>query len=162
MGGAHRSTTQRPITSALKSAAWLLTVAALIAIPLAALGLVGFIIYFAIAHPADAWPLAVVVQGGLCVALFGHLTWVVIRRRPRSPAQVLHVISEGFLLLCVSFGLFVEGTNQAGWSHGPVRYVITGTGLVLLLAVALYSMTGERRLKAVLLRKALEREIPPP
>jgi peptidoglycan/LPS O-acetylase OafA/YrhL len=139
----HRSTTQRPLISALKSAAWLLTVAGLAAVLLSWLGLLGFVIYLPIAHPSDLRPFTLAVQGASCVAVFGHLTWVLVRERPRSPAQFVHVISEACLLLCITIGLLIDGGDQLGWAHGPFGYGLAGVSLVLLLAIAAY--LGNRR-----------------
>ena len=124
------------------------------------LGLLGFVIYLPIAHPADLRPLTIAVQSASWVAVFAHLAWVLVRKRPRSPAQLVRVISEACLLLCITIGLFADGGDQAGWTHGPFRYVMAGVGLVLLLAIAAYWVTGERRLRAVLERRAADRQTP--
>jgi hypothetical protein len=107
--GAHRSTTQNPVISARKSAVWLL---ALITMLLASLGLLGFVIYFPIAHPKDLQSLTIAVQSASWVALFAHLTLVLVRNRPHSPAQLAHVISEACLLAC-------SGGTRQDRNRGP-------------------------------------------
>jgi hypothetical protein len=67
MVGAHRSTTQNPVTEWLKSAAWLLALAGLIMVPLAVLGLA---IYLGVARQADTTLLTIALQGVVC---FGGL-----------------------------------------------------------------------------------------
>ena len=162
MNGAHRSTTQRPAASALKSAARLLTGAALVTVLLSLLGLLAFGIYLAIAHPADLGPLTIAVLSASWIATFGHLTWVLLRERPRSPAELVRVISEGCLLLGVTSTLLIDIGDQLGWTHGPFRYAMTGVGAVLLLAIAAYWLIGQRRLRAVLEGRAADRETPRP
>jgi hypothetical protein len=155
MGGAHRSTTQRRAASALKSAAWLLAVATvLIIFP----GLLVLGIYLAVAHPADARPLAIAVQGAGWAAVFGHLTWVVFRERAHLPAQLVHLIGEGFLLLCATAALLCDVGDRLGWTHGPFRYAMTGVNAVLLLAIGTYWLFGRRRLRAVLGGQAAARD----
>jgi len=142
MSGAHRSTTQKPAISVLKSAAWLLTIAAvLIAFP----GLLAFSIYLAIAHPADARPLAMAMQSACWAAIFGHLTWAVFRGRAWSPARLMSLIGEGLLLLCATAALLADVGDRLGWAHGPFRYAMTGVNAVLLLTLGAYWLAGRRR-----------------
>lgn len=122
----------------------------LVLVPLGWLALLGFAIYLPIAHPGDARPLAIAVQGVIWIAVSGHLTWVLVRNRPGSPAHLLRVRGEACLLLCITIGLLIAGGDQLGWwTRGPVGYSIAGVGLVLLLAIAAYWVIVERRLRAV-------------
>jgi hypothetical protein len=86
MNGAHRSTAQRPVASALKSAAWLLTGAALITVLLAFVSLLALVIYAPIAHPTDLRLLTIAVLSAATAAISRHLTRVLFRKRSRSPA----------------------------------------------------------------------------
>jgi hypothetical protein len=83
---------------------------------------------------------------------------VLFRERPRSPAQIVRVISEGCLLLCVTAGLLIDVGDQLGWTHGPSRYAMTGASAVLLLAIAAYWLIGQRRLRTVLEGRAADRQ----
>jgi hypothetical protein len=89
MNGAHRSTAQRPVASALKSAAWLLTGAALITVLLAFLvaflGLLALVIDVPIAHRTDVRLLTIAVLSATSAAISGHLTRMLFRKRARSP-----------------------------------------------------------------------------
>jgi hypothetical protein len=160
VNGAHRSTTQRPTASALKSAAWLLTGAALVTVPLALLGLLVFGVYLAIVHPADAVPVAIAAQGAAWVSAFGHLTWTLFRDRPPSPARLTGAISDGCLLLGFTMGLLSVVGDQLGWAHGPFRYAMAGVGAVLLIAVAAYWLIGQHALRAFLEARTADRETP--
>jgi hypothetical protein len=156
VSGLHRSTTQRPV----KSAAWALRGAGLVTVLLGGLGLLGFVIYLPIAHPADLRLSTIAVQSASWVAVFGHLTWVQVRKRPGSPQQLVRVISEACLLLCFTIGLLADIGDQLGWPHGPFGYAIAGAGLVLLLGIAAYWVIGERYLRAVVERRAADRRTP--
>jgi hypothetical protein len=147
MSGTHRSTMRRPAASVLKSAAWLLTMAAvLLALP----ALLAFSIYLAVAHPADARLLAIAMQSACLTAILGHLTWVVFRERAQSPARLMSLIGEGLLLLCAAMALLSEVGDRLGWTHGPFRYAMTGVDGLLLLAIGAYWLVGRRRLSAAL------------
>jgi hypothetical protein len=113
---------------------------------LAALGLLGLIIYLSIAHPTSLRPVTIAVQGASWVAVFARLTLDLARKRPRSRELLMLVISEAGLLLCITFGLLIDGADQSQWTHGPAGYAIAGAELVFLLAIAAYWLTGQRRL----------------
>jgi hypothetical protein len=83
MNGAHRSTAQRPAASALRSAAWLVTGAALITALLALLGLLALVVYVPIAHPTDLRLLTIAALSAASVVIFGHLMRVLFRKRAR-------------------------------------------------------------------------------
>lgn len=124
---------------------------------LASLSLLGFVIYLPIAHPADLRPVTIAVQSATWVAVFAHLAWVLARKRPRSSAQLVRLISEACLLLCITIGLLVDGGDQAG-THRTLGYAMAGVGLVVLLAIAAYWAIGGRGLRAVLERHAADRQ----
>ena len=119
--------------------------------------LLAFVVYLLIAHPADLGPITLAVQSGGWVAIFGHLTRVLIRERPLSAARLARVISEGCLLLCITIGLVIDGAGELGWTHGSSRDALAGVGVTILLATAAYWLIGGRRLKAVLERRAVDR-----
>jgi hypothetical protein len=160
MHGEHRSTAQSPFASALKSAAWLLMVVAVVMLPLAWLGLLAFGIYLAVADQTDSWRFIIALESALWIWVFGHLAWVWFRHRPRSAAKLVGVINEGLLLLSVTIVLLGYIGQQQGWMHGPFLYAMIGVGAVLFLGIGAYWTLGERRLTAFLKARAADRQTP--
>jgi hypothetical protein len=123
-------------------------------------GLLGFVIYVAVAHPTGLGSFAIAAQGALWVVLFARLTRVLVRDRPRSRPQLARVAGGAWPLLLVTIGLLLDGGAQAGWADGPFRYAMAGVGLMLLLAIAAYWVIGQGRLRAVPERHAGGRQTP--
>jgi hypothetical protein len=133
--------------------------AALIIVPLGLLALLAFAIYLAVAHPGDAWPVTIALQGALWIFISGHLAWKVIRGRAGSPENLPGVLSEVCALLCITVGLAGAISQSLGWwTHGIDRDLVTSVSGVILLGVAVYWAVGERRLRAALQARAAPAE----
>jgi|HubBroStandDraft_4_1064222.scaffolds.fasta_scaffold41945_4 hypothetical protein len=159
MTGAHRSTTQDPLHNGLKSTTWLVTLGALVLLPLALLGLVAFLIYSAVANSSDAQPLATGLISAAWLWLSADFARTLARtRRPRSPAQVAHLISEAWILLCITSVLFNDIGDLLGWDHGPFRVATIGVAVAILVGFTASFFGGKRRLVALLEKRAAARQ----
>jgi hypothetical protein len=123
---------------ALKSAVWLLGFGACVIAPL--LGLVTYAIYAAVGKPpAYMLPLAIALATALVVWLCGDLANTVLRKLPRTPAdlRVPLVASQVSLLAFTAASLFLVLALDQGWASGPARYVLVGTqGTFVVVRIA--------------------------
>lgn len=163
MSGAHRSTTQSPINSARKSAAWLITLLALCAVLLAFLALLAFAAYFAItyvpAHSSPGWvlSLAIALQSAGWLLVLGDLAWSLMRKQPRSLAQRTRLTRKLLPPLAGTIALLAALGQQYGLMYGTLESALTWTSCVLLLLVAAYTAMRGNLLPALRARLAARR-----
>jgi len=144
MIGAHRSTTQNPVTAGLRSAAWLMALASLITVPLALLALLALGIYVAIARQADLLPFVIALQSVACMLVFGNLAWRVLRKPRPSPEGLVHLMAQAGVLLCLVTGLLADIGRQRGWMHGAYQDAVTGISGLFVLGIPAYWLGGKR------------------
>jgi hypothetical protein len=157
MTGAHRSTTQDRVAGGLKSASWLMTVIGVIMVPLALLALA---IYLPIALHAGLQPYTIAVQSLTCALALGKLAWILLRKRGRSPEDLVRLIAQAGVWLCLVTTLLADISQEQGWLHGAYRYAVDAISGLFLLGIPLYCFGGKRRLTAILTARDADRQWP--
>lgn len=154
MAGAHRSMTQSPATSVLKSAGWLLMLVGLLLVPLAVLGI---FIYLSFADLTVAYLVLIGLQGFLCARFAGRVVRLLARGRPLSTKNTDELIGNALSLAIFTIALLLSIGHLRGWDHGGFEYAMIGVGCPILVAFSAYLLGGKRRLMAALDARAAER-----
>jgi hypothetical protein len=163
MTGAHRRTRQNPVSVARNPAAWvspLLSVIALLVALLAVLVAAG--IYFgasAAGGKSDLLNVVVALQSASCLLVFGRLVWAARRIWARSPTQLVELLGQAGLLLCLVSVLLADIGQQQGWTSGPYQYAVMGVAGLVVVGYPAYWLGGKRWLTAALTARAANRQI---
>jgi uncharacterized integral membrane protein len=161
VSGVHRSTTESRVTSARKSAAWLIQLAAVTTVLLTLPALVAFVSYLVIAQPAWAWlfPLAIALLSAVWIGIIGGTAWWLLRKRLRPPADRALLIRGVLGLLGCTIMAFSAIGQHYGWTHGGAESALTWCGCLSMGAFACW-LIGERRFLAALRARAVGRQEP--
>jgi len=163
MTGAHRRTRHNPFAVALNPAAWVSPLVSVIAVLVALLAvLAAFGVYFgasAAGGKADLLHVIIVLQGANCLIVFGRLARAVRRAWARSPDQLVELIEQAGLLLCLVSVLLEDIGQQQGWTRGPYQYAVIGVAGLVVLGYPAYWLGGKRWLSAALTARAASRHM---